>query len=119
MCKIHSKITTLVVKKRNDLSIEFTYLTDKKLQEGEFVFFKESGITATIGNLTLGDRNILTDFRFDYGQKDTIYDYSKLRRNPDAKEPTRKLRVIYESASYSSSDDGDITTINSYNQFDY
>ena len=107
------------VKKKNDLSIEFTYLTDKKLQEGEIISFKDSGITATVGTLTSGDKNIITDFQFDYGQKDTIYDYAKLRRNPDTKAPTRRIRVIFESATYSPSDDGDITTVNSYNQFDY
>ena len=109
----------IYVAKKNDLSIELTYLSDRRFQEGETVFFKESGITATVGSITLGDRNIIRDYRFDYGQKDSIYDYGKIVRNDDASIPTKKLRVIYESASYSNSDTGDITTINSYDQFDY
>ena len=109
----------IYVAKKNDLAIELTYLSDRRFQEGETVLFKESGITAIIGSITLGDRNIIRDYRFDYGQKDSIYDYGKIVRNDDASIPTKKLRVIYESASYSNSDTGDITTINSYDQFDY
>ena len=30
-----------------------------------------------------------------------------------------KIKVYFSNASYSSTDDGDITTVNSYRQFDY
>jgi hypothetical protein len=109
----------LYVQRKNDLSIEYVNLNDKKIQSGEVVTFEESGITATVSSVLLGDSNITSSFTFDYGQKTTIYDYSKLVRNNQAKELTRKIKIIFESSEYSTSDDGDITTVNSYNQFNY
>jgi hypothetical protein len=103
----------------NDLKIEFIYLNDRTLQENEQVTFDESGIIGTAQQLILGDSNIVNNFTFDYGQKGTIYDYSRLIRRNNTSIPLRKLRVIFESASCSTSDSGDITTTNSYKQFDY
>ncbi len=86
---------------------------------GETVTFKESGITAIISSIDSGDANITGSFSLDKSQNDTIYDYSKIIRNSNIKEPNKKLKIVYEYANYSTSDTGDITTINSYNQFDY
>ena len=42
-----------------------------------------------------------------------------IRDRPKSKDPRKKLRVIFESAEYASTDDGDITTVSSYDQIDY
>jgi hypothetical protein len=109
----------VVVSKINDVRIEFSYLNENVLQELEPIRFKESGVTAVCQAVNAGSRNIINNFSFDYGQRDTLYDYTSLRRNANSPEPKGKLRVIYETAEFASSDTGDIVTANSYGQFDY
>lgn len=103
----------------NDLKIGFIYSNSNNLIVGEKVTFRESGITAIVSTLDIGDKNITSSFKIDINQKETIYDYSKIEREPNTKEPTRKLKIVFESASFSTSDKGDITTVNSYEQYDY
>ena len=114
-----SKSIGIYVEKLNDLKISFNYLNSNGFIEGEQVTFRESGITGTILSLDSGDRNITSSFVLKQNQKETIYDISKLIRNPNTKEPTRKLKIVFESASFADSDLGDITTVNSYDQFSY
>ncbi len=105
--------------KINDLQLNFVYLNDKSFQTSETVLFEESGIEAVISSITLSDKNITENYTLDPSQKNTIYDYSKIVRNPLTKEPAKQIKIIFESASFSSSDLGDLTTVNSYNNFDY
>jgi hypothetical protein len=105
--------------KVNDLQINYVYLNDKSFQLNEVVTFEESGIQATISAITLSDKNITSDFTLDPSQKNTIYDYSRVVRNPISKEPAKQIKIVFESASFSSSDLGDITTVNSYGNYDY
>jgi Domain of unknown function (DUF4815) len=107
------------VAKDNDLQIDFIYLNDKTFLETETVEFNDSGITATIATVFLSDKNITDDYIIDYSRKETIYDYSRIIRKPSAKEPVKQIKIIFEDASFSTSDTGDVTTANSYNQFDY
>jgi hypothetical protein len=109
----------VLVSKINDGRIEFSYLNENVIQESETIRFKESGVTGIVGSISAGSRNVITNFTFDYGQKDTIYDYTYLKRNVNSPEPKGKIRVIYESADFTSADTGDIVTSNSYNQYDY
>jgi hypothetical protein len=103
----------------NDSQITFTSLNGKSFEIGEQIKFEESGITGFISEFIPGDRNITSNFIFDNGQKDTIYDYSKIVRRPEFRSPTRRIKIILESSSIPSSDVGDILTVNSYSQFDY
>ncbi len=103
----------------NSLKISYVSQSSSRFQVNETITFKESGITATITDSDFGDNNITSNYVFDNGQKNTIYDYSKIVRKSTAKEPIRKLKIVFESASFLDSDDGDITTANSYDQFDY
>lgn len=109
----------IYAEKINDLKIGFNYLNSNTFIPGEKIKFKESGITAFISLLDQGDKNISSSFIFDCNQKETIYDYSKINRLKDTKEPTRKLKIVFESSSFLSSDTGDLTTVNSYEQFNY
>lgn len=105
--------------KINDLKIGFVYLNSNNFIEGEKITFRDSKITAFVSTLDNGDKNVASSFNLDKNQKETIYDYSKLNRVPNTKEPTRKLKIVFASASFSGSDTGDLTTVNSYEQFDY
>ena len=65
------------------------------------------------------DPNILDRYKLQNGQRDTIYDFSRLVRREGERPPTRKIRVYYMSAEYDSSDTGDVTLANSYDNFNY
>jgi len=114
-----SQAVGLYSEKINDSKISFNYLNSNTFIEGEEVTFKESGITASITIVDQGDKNIISAFTLDAGQRSTIYDQSRIIRNNTSKEPTKKIKIAFESASFSASDTGDITTVNSYEQFDY
>lgn len=114
-----SKAIGLYSEKINDLKIGFVYVNSNKFIEGERIVFKESGITANISLVDVGDRDVTSLFLLDTNQKSTIYDYSKIIKQNKAKTLSRKLKIVYESASFLPSDTGDITTVNSYEQFDY
>ncbi len=109
----------MYVSKSSDSSIEYAALNDFVFQVGETVTFRESGITGTIGALTLGSNNITNEFTYDDGQRNTIYDYSRIIRKEGYDAPSKKLKIIFESAYFTASDTGDITTVNSYDNFHY
>ena len=114
-----SQSVAVYCEKTNDLQVGFIYLNSSRFINGEEVTFNESGIKAVVTSVSNGDNNITSNYSFINGQKNTIYDYSRLIRNKNSKEPTLKLKVVFEYAEFLSSDDGDITTVNSYEQYDY
>jgi hypothetical protein len=114
-----SKAIAIYVKSVNDLSINCVYLNSSTFIVSETLTFQDTGVTANVVSLDYGDSNITSNFTFEPGQKATIYDYSKLIRKSNAKEPTREITVVFESAEYLASDVGDIVTVNSYSNFDY
>ena len=114
-----SKAVAIYVGSVDDLSINFAYLNASRFVVNESLTFQETGVLANVVSVDNGDAEISSNFTFDAGQKGTIYDYSRLVRKPNIKEPTKKLTVVFESAEYLSSDVGDIVTVNSYSNFDY
>ena len=114
-----SNFRGIYVSKDDDSNINYITTNELDLIVGEIVTFEESGITATVSSLTIGSNNITQEFTYDDGQRNTIYDYARLVRKPEFDAPFRKLSIIFESAYFASSDTGDITTINSYNNFNY
>jgi hypothetical protein len=116
---VESEAIGIVVRKIDNLSLEFVYLNQATFKLNEKITFKESKITANIQTFTTGDSNNIANYILDSGQRETICDYSRLIRKPNIQEPTKKIKIIYESADYLPSDDGDITTVGSYGQFNY
>jgi len=109
----------LYIAKKSDTSVEFIYETDAVFESGETVTFSDSGVTSIISNITSGSDNIIKRFKFNSGQRSTILDYSRLIRRGDSDVPSKRLKIYYQSASYDSADTGDITTVNSYSNFEY
>jgi len=107
------------IEKQSSSVAKFVYLNELQFDIGEQILTSSSGITATVNDYFVGDNNIINRYNLDSGQRDTILDYSRLIRKPNTKTPRRKLKVIFESAEYNDSTEGDITTIESYDQFDY
>ena len=64
-------------------------------------------------------RDITSSYILDNGQRDTFYDYGRLKRVASKSSPSKKIKVYFQSGFYNTNDDGDITTVNSYNSFDY
>ena len=105
--------------KKSDNSINFVYENTSKFEAGEVVNFLDSGVSCISANIEINSPNIIKDFKFQSGQRDTIYDFSRLVRRSGTSTPKRKLKVYYLSAEYESSDTGDITLVSSYNNFNF
>ena len=109
----------IVAEKLTSSQIVFIYKNDDTFKEGESVIFKESNIQAIITTLNSSSFNISSNYTFTIGQKGSFYDYGFVTRNPKATEPSKKIIIYFSNGFYDSADDGDITTVNSYNTFDY
>jgi len=107
------------VGKPDNLSVSFITKNQIDFVEGETVIFQQSLVEGTISGIVEESFNISSNFTFSTGQKKTIYSYSSLRRRASSTAPTKKIIVYYASAVYDSADSGDITTVESYNTFDY
>ena len=70
-------------------------------------------------NLESPSFEISSEFSFSTGQQKSFYNYGYVKRKSDFKEPSKKLKIYFTSAFHSSDDDGDVTTVNSYDSFDY
>ena len=107
------------VGRRSETSIDFIYENDSRFLENEIINFQSSGISGIAADVSKGSKNITSNFNLDGGFFNTHYDYSRIVRKPEASVPTRKIKVYFLKANYNSSDTGDITTVNSYNDFNY
>ena len=116
---LQSRSIGVIVEKFDSRSVNYISLNGRTFIPDEELSFYDSKLSGRVSELYFGDRNIKNNFIFDNGQKETYYDYSKIVRKETLKEPSKKLRIVFSSASYSNSDVGDITTKNSYNSFDY
>lgn len=109
----------IVVDKISNSEISFTYKNQNSFNDGEPVVFGESNIQAVIASLNSPSFNISFNYTFSAGQRGSFYDYGYITRKPTSEEPSKKIKIYFSSAFYDSADDGDITTVNSYNTFDY
>ena len=103
----------------NDTNIRFAYKNNTVFQNGEVINFASSGVSAVVNNPAIGSKNVTSDFTLFNGQRDSIYDISRLIRKTNSAAPSRQLIVYFDNAYYESSDTGDITLANSYGDFNY
>ena len=109
----------IYVEKFSDTQVYFIYLNNSTFENGEIISTDLSSTNGISGGVKLGSKNVTSDFKFSNGQKGAYYDYSRIIRKGSAGIPSRKLKVYYQSASYSTADAGDITTVDSYSNFNY
>jgi len=102
-----------------DSQISFIPQNENNFKQGEPILFRESKIQATITTLDIPSTNISSNFKFDNGQRGTYYGHSFITRISTASPPSKKVKIYYSSGYYQGSDNGDITTVESYNGFDY
>jgi len=97
--------------------VEFVYLNSQKFIVGEIVTFEESNIQSTVQSITLGSYLDLTSrFTLDKGQKEQFYDYSRIVRSDGISPPSKQLLVIFNYYDVPISDEGDVFTVNSYQE---
>ena len=99
--------------------IAYIFKNDNRFLEGETIISAESKINAQIVTLTTPSFDISSNFKFTTGQEKTIYDTGSIKRKVDADSPKKKLKIYFSSGFFESTDDGDITTVNSYDTFNY
>ena len=109
----------LVVEKLTASQITFVYKNDNSFKEGESVTFRESNIQAIITTLDASSFNISSNYTFSVGQNKSFYNYGFITRKSNADEPSKRIKIYFSNGFYDSSDDGDITTVNSYSTFNY
>mgnify|MGYP003320983351 CR=1 FL=1 len=104
---------------RTATKTDIVYKNELRFSVGESVVFQNSGITGDVSIVVIGDKNILTDFTFDNGQRKEFYDYSRIIRNGGAPEPQRQLAIIYDHYIVDTGAGGDLVTVNSYSPESY
>ena len=114
-----SGAVAIVAEKLSATNISFIYKNQKTFKEGETLKFEESQIQSIVQTIDSPSFDISSNFTFNNGQESTFYDYGYIRRKSGLQEPTKKLKIYFSNGYYESNDDGDITTVNSYNTFDY
>tara|TARA_B100001175_G_scaffold262601_1_gene232024 strand:+ start:1039 stop:8625 length:7587 start_codon:yes stop_codon:yes gene_type:complete len=114
-----SDAVAVVAEKLSDSQISFVYDNQIVFREGETVTFKESGASAVVSSLNEPSFDISPNYTFADGGTVTFFNYGTIKLKPDNDVPERKIKVYYQSGSYADNDTGDITTVNSYDQFKY
>jgi len=107
------------IQRKNDTTISFVYLNDIVFEVGEPLSFSQSTVSGNASNIELGSQNVTRDYYLARGQRSSFYDFSRIIRKENVPEAASKLRVYFSNAYYASSDTGDVTTVDSYNSFDY
>jgi len=108
-----------VMETLTDAQITYVIANETAFEEGEVVVFEESTVQGLITTLERPSKNISANYTFTNGQKGTFYDYGFITRKTNAKAPKRQIKIYFQNGFYDSTDDGDITTRNSYSSWDY
>ena len=109
----------IVAEKLTDTQISFIHKNDITFKEGEVIIAQESLVEGTIVTLDTPSFNITDNYRVNYGQKSTFLNYGSIIRKSNADAPEKRIKIYFSNGYYESTDDGDITTVESYNTFDY
>ena len=109
----------IVAEKLTDTQISFIHKNDITFKEGEVIVAQESLVEGTIVTLDSSSFNITENYKFNDGQKSTYLNYGSIIRKSTASAPDKRIKVYFSNGYYESTDDGDITTVDSYNTFDY
>ncbi len=100
-------------------TVDMVYLNENLFTVNETVIFQESKIQASVSSLFPGDKNIKNNYIFDNGQRSEYLDFSRIIRKSDGIEPSKRIRIIYNHYTISSSDTGDFVGVNSYDKDRY
>ena len=115
VARVVTNSTTTPSSSSNKLGV--VYLTRNKLNVNETVDFLESNIETEVESITFGNyKDITSVFSLDKGQNDQYYGYSKIVRNRGKFVPSKRLLIVFDRYTTSSTDSGDVFTVNSYDE---
>jgi hypothetical protein len=114
-----SGAVAICAEKLTDYQISFVSKNQYNFKEGETVIFEESKVRATITTLTSTSFDVSFNYSYDNGQNGSFYNYGTINRKSNALDPSKKLKIYFSNGYYQSSDSGDITTVQSYDTFNY
>lgn len=114
-----SGAVAIVAEKLTSSQISFIYKNQNVFKEGEFLTFSESKVQAQIVTLNTPSFDVSFNYTFNTGQNGSFYNYGYITRKQEVLEPNKKIKVYFSNGYYESTDDGDVTTVNSYSTFDY
>lgn len=109
-----SGASAICVSKPSSSTLEVVYKNGNKFAFNETIKFTESNQSAVVANVTEGDQNIISNFTVDNGQRAQFYDFGRLVRNSSTKEPSRKIKIVFDYFKFEDNDFGDVITVNSY-----
>lgn len=100
-------------------NVDIVFKNELRFVIGESVVFQSSGITGEVSQTIAGDKNIVTNFSFDNGQRSEFYDYARIIRDDVVQEPKKRLAIIFDHYTVDSGSSGDVATVNSYSPDTY
>ncbi len=109
----------IVAEKLTDTQISFIHKNEISFKEGEVIIAQESLVEGTIVTLDSPSFNITDNFRINDGQEETFLNYGSIVRKSNFEPPEKRIKIYFSNGYYDTTDDGDITTVNSYSSFDY
>jgi hypothetical protein len=106
-----------IVTRSSATKVEIVYLNSNRFTVGEVVDFEESAIVSTIQVINVGNYQDITDkFYLDKAQREQYYDYSRIVRKSSGYIPSHQLLIIFDYYSIPTNDNGDVYTVNSYDE---
>jgi hypothetical protein len=112
----NSGAVAIVAQKLTDSQIAYIPTNQGEFREGEVVLFEESKIQGTVSSISIPSFDVSNQFIFNSGQRGTFYDYGYIKRKTEFDEPSNQLKIYFSNGYYDSSDNGDLTTANSYTE---
>jgi len=109
-----SGAVAVYAEKKDTNQLYLIYKNNNRFLVGETISFSESEYTSDVTVVTIGDKNILDDFVLDNGQRSYFYDFGRLIRKSEAKEPAGRLKIYFDNFTYNANDYGDLISANSY-----
>ena len=109
----------IVAEKLTDTQISFIHQNDITFNEGEVIVAQESLVEGTIVTLDSPSFNITDNFKINDGQRSTFLNYGSLIRKANYEAPEKRIKIYFSNGYYDTTDDGDITTVESYSNFNY
>ena len=103
----------------NNTTIRYISKNNFKFVEGETIIGQETEVGGVISDLDTSAFDISTNYTYNSGQRKTFYNHGFLTRNSDVEPPSKKIKIYFKSASFDTTDTGDIVTVDSYNDFNY
>lgn len=117
--KTSGSVAIILGKGANTSDLEYTYLNSIQFIPGEIISGNKSKVDSIVQSKEFGDRNIIQNYIFDNGQRNSFYDYSRIIKKNTSLEPSKKITIIFQNYTIDASDTGEFITANSYSQENY